>query len=61
MDSDAKKCLYINSIIEGLHHPSFKSLVSAKKIWFPTVAYSAVRISNLNYLANSERNFNVVK
>jgi hypothetical protein len=40
--------MYINSIIEGLHHPSFKSLVSAKKIWFPAVAHCAVRISNWN-------------
>ncbi len=29
--------MYINSTSKGLHHPSFKSLVSAKKIWFPTV------------------------
>ncbi len=29
-DSDAKKCINVNSIIEGLHHPSFKFLVSAK-------------------------------
>jgi hypothetical protein len=36
--------MYIDSIIstiEGLHHPSCKSLVSAKKIWFPVVAHSA--------------------
>jgi hypothetical protein len=26
-----KMCMYTNSIPEGLHHPSFKSLVSAKK------------------------------
>jgi hypothetical protein len=37
-----KKCMYINCIIEGLHHPSFKSLVSAKKIsslQWPIVQY----------------------
>ncbi len=30
------------STSQGLHHPSFKSLVSAKKIWFCVAAHSAV-------------------
>jgi hypothetical protein len=53
-DSDAKKCLNINSNSEGLHHPSFKSLASAKKIRFFSVAHGAVRISYLNNKANSK-------
>ncbi len=57
-----KKCMYIiqymNNTIEGLHHPSIKSLVSEeKKIWFPAVAHnSAVRISNQNNWANWKQN-----
>jgi non-homologous end joining protein Ku len=44
------------STSKGLHHPIFKSLVSAKKIVFPAVAHSAVQFSNLNSSANSKQN-----
>jgi hypothetical protein len=53
---NAKKCMYINSISESLHHPSFKSMASAKKIWFSAVAHSAVRILNSNNSANLKQN-----
>ncbi len=56
MDSAAKKLMYRNSNSEGLHHPSFKSLVCAKKIWLSAVAHSAVRISKSNNSANSKQN-----
>ncbi len=57
------ECMYINSINVGLHRTSFKSLVSAKKIWFPAVTHSAVRISNSNNSVKFETKFeiNVVK
>ncbi len=61
-DSDAKKCMYINSTNAGLHHPSIKSLVSAKKFWFFAVAHGALQILNSNNLVNLKQNFkNVVK
>jgi hypothetical protein len=48
--------MYTNSTSKGLHHPSFKSLVSPKEIWFPAVVRSAVQISNLNNSANLKHN-----
>jgi hypothetical protein len=48
--------MYMNIIREGLRHTSFKSLVSAKKIWLSAVAHSAVRISNLNNSTNLKQN-----
>jgi hypothetical protein len=54
-----EKCMYT---VEGLHHPNFKSLVSAKKkIWFTAVVHSAMRILNLNNLANGNRIRNFLK
>jgi flagellar biosynthesis/type III secretory pathway chaperone len=41
---------------QDLYHPSFKSLVSEKKIIFPALAHSAEQISNLNNSANSQHN-----
>jgi hypothetical protein len=54
MDSDDKKCtgMYLDSTYEGLHHPSFKSLVYARKIGFPALAHSTERILNSNNSAN---------
>jgi hypothetical protein len=40
--------------------PSFKSLESAKKIWLPAVAHSAVQISNSNNLANLKLNSKII-
>ncbi len=51
-----KKCMHVKSIIEGLHHPSFEIPSICKNIWFPAVAYCAVRISNQNNSANSKQN-----
>jgi hypothetical protein len=48
--------MYVNSANKGLHDPGFKSLVSAKNIWFPAVTHSVLQILSLNNLANSKQN-----
>ncbi len=41
---------------QGLYYPSFKFLVSAKKVWFPVVAHKALRVWNLCNSTNSKQN-----
>jgi hypothetical protein len=56
-----KKCMYINSTTDSLHHPSFtvNTWYLRTKIWFPAVVHSAVQISNSNNLANSNNSANL--
>jgi hypothetical protein len=47
--------MYINSNNQGMYHPSFKSLASAKKCDSP-VATDPEQISNSNNSVNSKQN-----
>jgi hypothetical protein len=58
-----KKCMHINSTIEGLYHPSFESLGSAKKISSPQwpIAQYEFWIRITRQIRNRIRKKNVVK
>jgi hypothetical protein len=54
--------MYIyDSTNQGLYHPSFKSLIFAINIWFPTVEQKCRMNFEFEYSANSKQNLkNVV-